>query len=100
VVDIYSIFKTTEYDEWIEQCSDKAKAQIASRLEKIAKYGHFGTIRDLEDGLWELKWKSGRRVYYAYIEELNILLLLGGNKNGQNKDITKARKILSKKIED
>ena len=39
------------------------------------------------------------RVYYAYIEEQNILLLLGGNKNGQNKDITRARKILSKKIE-
>lgn len=99
MLEIYSIFKTTEYDEWIADCTDKAKAQIASRLEKIVKYGHFGIIRDLEDGLWELKWKSGRRIYYAYIEELNILLLLGGNKNGQNKDIARARKILSKKIE-
>lgn len=96
----YSIFKTEEYDEWIEEKSDKEKLQIASRLDKIEKHGHFGDIRDLENDLWELKWKNGRRIYYAYLEEQNLLLLLGGNKNGQDKDITWARKILSKKIED
>ncbi len=95
----YAIFKTEEYDEWIEEKSDKEKLQIASRLDKIEKEGHFGDIRDLEDDLWELKWRNGRRIYYAYIEEQNVLLLLGGNKNGQDKDITRARKILSKKIE-
>ena len=99
-MDKYSIFKTEEYDDWLEGRSDKEKVQIASRLDKIEKHGHFGNIRDLEDDLWELKWKNGRRVYYAYIEEQNILVLLGGNKNGQDKDITQARKILSKKIED
>jgi putative component of toxin-antitoxin plasmid stabilization module len=42
---------------------------------------------------------NGRVIYYVYFEEENILLLLGGNKNGQDKDINRARKILSKKIE-
>ncbi len=99
-MDKYSIFKTEEYDDWFLGKSDKEKAQISSRLDKIERYGYFGDIRDLEDDIWELKWKNGRRIYYAYIEEQNILLLLGGNKNGQDKDITQARKILSKKIKD
>ena len=41
------------------------------------------------------KWGIGRRVYYALIPEKNIILLLGGNKNGQDKDIAKAKKILT-----
>lgn len=77
----------------------KDKVQIDSRLIKIQYEGYFGTIRDLEDDLYELKWVGGRRIYYAYVEEESILLLLGGNKNGQDRDINRARKVLSKKIE-
>jgi putative addiction module killer protein len=69
------------------------------RLEKIENHGHFGTIKDLDGDLWEIKWQSGRRIYYAYFAKQNILLLLGGNKNGQDKDIRHARKILSERIE-
>jgi len=46
----------------------------------------------------ELKWKNGRRVYYADIPEKKILLLLGGNKNGQDKDIRQAKKIFNKHV--
>jgi hypothetical protein len=38
-------------------------------------------------------------VYYAYIPEKKILLLLGGNKNGQDKDIRQAKKILRANIQ-
>jgi putative addiction module killer protein len=89
----YTIATTEEYDEWYDGRSVKDKVQIDSRLTKIQDGGYFGTTRDLEEDLYELK----SRIYYAYLEEENILLLLGGNKNGQNKDITRARKILSKK---
>ena len=69
-------------------------------MEKIETEGHFGTIReDLGKGVSELKWKNSRRIYYAYIPKENILLLLGGNKNGQSKDITQAQKILKEYIE-
>jgi putative addiction module killer protein len=46
----------------------------------------------------ELRWKNGRRVYYAEIPERNILLLLGGNKNGQDKDIHQAKKLFDKYV--
>lgn len=56
--------------------------------------GHFGMINDVGNDVLELKWKDGRRVYYVHLLKENILLLLGGNKNGQNYDINKAKKIL------
>jgi len=93
----YKIKKTTEYQDWLDCETLKSKVQIAKRLSKIETDGHFGTIRDdLGENVSELKWKNGRRVYYAYIPENNILLLLGGNKNGQTKDIHEAQKILKK----
>lgn len=95
----YTIATTEEYDEWYDEQPKKDKLQIDSRLIKIQDEGYFGVTKDLEEDLYELKWVGGRRIYYAYLEEENILLLLGGNKNGQDKDINRARKILSKKTE-
>ena len=95
----YTIKKTIEYDEWLFTQSAKSKVQIAVRLSKIEQHSHFGTINDVGDYVWELKWKNGRRVYYVYMPETKILLLLGGNKNGQNYDITQAKKILRKYAE-
>lgn len=92
----YSIKKTIEYDDWLATQTDKSRVQIAKRLSHIEQYGHFGTIRDVDDNVWELKWKNGRRVYYVYLPESKILLLLGGNKNDQSYDIAQAKKILGK----
>lgn len=92
----YRIFKTPEYQSWLQQQPPKSRVQIATRLELIETEGHFGIHKDLGEDIWELKWANGRRVYYTYIPENSIILLLGGNKNGQSKDITKAKKILNK----
>ena len=61
----YRIFKTEEYEDWLAGETNKSKFQISKRLEKIENHGHFGTIReDLGEGVSELKWQNGRRVYY------------------------------------
>lgn len=94
--------RTSEYIEWYESQRPKEKAQIAKRLTNIEEHGHFGAIRDLGDFLAELKWVNGRRIYYSVMED-DIgdltLLILGGNKNGQDADIKKARKVLKKYTE-
>lgn len=92
----YKLFKTPEYQEWLSEQTFKAQVQIAERLSKIELDNYFGDHKPLTDSIWELKWINGRRIYYGYITELNILFLLGGNKNGQDKDITKAKKIFKK----
>lgn len=95
---IYTIYNTPEYDEWLKTQPAKSQVQIRQRISHIQDNGYFGEHKNVEDGVWELKWKNGRRIYYAYIPEKKILLLLGGNKNGQGKDIHQAKKILHKYV--
>ncbi len=90
---MYDIYMTTEYEEWFEEQSDKHKIQISKRVSKIEEHGHFGRVKHLNNNIYELKWDGGRRIYYSIIPTKNVLLLLGGNKNGQDKDIKKAEKI-------
>lgn len=92
----YRIFRTKEFKEWFLKETEKSQFQIGKRLALIETEEYFGTHKPVTDFVWKLKWKNGRRVYYAYLEEANLLLLLGGNKNGQNKDIKQAKKILTK----
>jgi putative addiction module killer protein len=100
---MYNLHKAPEFEEWLQEQPLKVKLQIEDRLLRISCDGHFGiygtSYKRLHSHLWELKWTNGRRIYYAYLAEYNILLLLGGNKNGQSKDITQAKKILSKYTE-
>lgn len=95
----YKFYKTREYQNWLEKETYKSQVQITDRLTKIQTEGYFGDHKPLVDDVWELKWVNGRRLYYAYLAEIDLILLLGGNKNGQSKDITKAKKIFKKYIE-
>ena len=91
--------RTLEYIEWYESQRPKEKAQIAKRLANIEEHEHFGTVKDLGNYLSELKWSNGRRIYFSIMEDDKgelTLLVLGGNKNGQDSDIKKARKILKR----
>lgn len=84
---------TGEYIDWRNQQAPKHRLQISSRLEKIKDEGYFGDHKSVGDNIFELRWKNGRRIYYTLIPTRHVLLLLGGNKNGQNKDIKEAEKI-------
>ena len=88
------IKKTTEYVNWFNSLNGKPKAQIEKRLLAVAGQDYFGNLKSLGDGLWELKFNNGNRVYFARTGIGEITLLYGGNKNGQSKDIAKAKGLL------
>ncbi len=96
---MYKLFKTKEYQEWLKEETLKSQVQIEKRLSNIQLEGHFGDHKSVGDEIWELRWENGRRLYYAYLQKFSIILLLGGNKNGQSKDITQAKRIFKKNIE-
>ena len=93
-----SFLKLKEYSDWYETQTAKVRAQIDSRLEKIRDFGHYGHMKKLSSLLFEIKFNNGNRIYYIekVINGKAVILILGGNKNGQDKDIKKAQKIAEK----
>ncbi len=89
----YKIFITDEFNDWLAHEPAKSRVQIAKRINNIQVEGHFGDHKQVRDYVWELRWDNGRRIYYSLIPVNEVLLLLGGNKNGQGKDINQAEKI-------
>lgn len=88
------VLQTEAFDEWFKTLGATDQKRVTARINLIVNNGHFGFVKRFS-GLTELKWKSGLRVY-AVEKNPDVILLYGGNKNGQSKDIKKAKKILTK----
>ena len=81
--------RTDEYAEWIDALKDRVgRARILVRVERLIA-GNPGKHRELTDGVAELKidFGSGYRVYYSQRGTRLLLLLAGGDKSSQAKDI-------------
>ena len=70
---------------------------VTARLDLLS-LGHLGNHKRFE-GLIELKWKNGTRVYSFMWGDAIVVALNGGNKNGQSRDIEKAKKIRNEILE-
>lgn len=80
------------YREWFESLNDsKTKAVIDARLTRICS-GNFGTCEPVGPGIFELKiyYGPGYRVYFGKAAGRIVLLLCGGDKSTQRKDIQRA----------
>lgn len=100
---MYRAKETKEYIDWFEKQSRKEQAQIQARIVRIRVDGYFGMAKNLGMSLAELKWRNGRRIYFTMFKDDDgniIILLLGGNKNSQPKDIKKAKSIIKRLSED
>lgn len=86
------IEKTDEYRDWIDGLRDVAgRARILMRVDRLI-HGNPGTHRNLTGGVSELKIDvgPGYRVYYSQRGNVLLLLLAGGDKSTQPKDIERA----------
>jgi putative addiction module killer protein len=84
--------KTDEYREWLDDLKDRTgRARILVRVDRLID-GNPGQHRDLTDGVSELKidFGPGYRVYYTQRGQRLLLLLVGGDKSTQQKDIETA----------
>ena len=87
--------QTGEYRSWIEGLRDRAgRARILVRVDRLI-HGNPGLHRNLTDGVSELKIAvgPGYRVYYSLRGSVLLLLLAGGDKSTQDKDIAVAVKL-------
>jgi putative addiction module killer protein len=82
------------FSEWLTSLRDlQAAARILLRIDRV-KQGNLGDHKFIDDGIFELRIDvgAGYRVYFARLENQEILILWGGDKSSQTRDIEKARK--------
>lgn len=80
------------FAEWLNSLRDtKAQYRIDLRLNRV-QLGNLGDYRSVGEGVYELRidYASGYRIYFGQIGTTIVLLLCGGDKSTQNRDILKA----------
>ncbi len=95
------ILETEQFRDWLDGLRDRtARLRIDDRLRRLAE-GHAGDTKSVGDGVQELRlhFGPGYRVYYICREGVLIILLCGGDKGSQARDIAKA-KLLAKEADD
>lgn len=90
----YVLRSTSEFTEWFESLDEHSRNAVAARAKRLQDFGHFGDAKRF-DGIVELRWKNGLRVYGVELRP-DFILLYGGTKNGQQKDIRKAIALASR----
>ncbi len=90
---MYKVKKTDNFSKWHSSLKDlKAKLSIARRIDRMSQ-GNFGDSEPIGYGVSEARvdMGPGYRFYYMVQNKEIIILLLGGDKSTQQKDINKAK---------
>lgn len=94
---MYSVQQTEEFQDWLDDLSDKrAQLRIAARL-RLAEAGNLGDWGPVGGPVSELRvdYGPGYRLYFIRRGNLLIIMLAGGDKSSQKRDIKRAHKIAS-----
>ncbi len=89
------IRKTDVFAKWLDGLRDvRARARILVRIERLAT-GNPGDVRPVGEGISELRidYGAGYRVYYKRHGRKVLILLAGGDKSSQSRDIKKAQRL-------
>lgn len=91
-----AMIATTVFDRWLKALRDRlGKNSIQARLDRLAN-GNPGDAKVLGDGVTEMRVHigPGYRVYFTELDGLVIILLCGGDKSTQTKDIERAKRMV------
>jgi putative addiction module killer protein len=91
----YEIRQTDVYVKWEQSLRDSvARAAITARIVRLSK-GNFGDVKPVGDGVSEIRihYGPGYRIYFQRKGSTIIILLCGGDKGSQEKDIARAKQL-------
>jgi len=80
------------FEEWLDDLRDvRARIRIKARLDRVIA-GNFGDTKLVGTGVWELRFHfgPGYRVYFGLDGDTLVLLLCGGDKSTQDRDVSRA----------
>jgi putative addiction module killer protein len=96
-VKVITIYETKDgecpFKKWLKSLNDKTTiARIDTRIARVEQ-GNFGDFKSVGNGIMELRldFGSGYRIYYGLDGEKVVILLIGGDKSTQRKDIRLAQ---------
>ncbi|KQS99299.1 MULTISPECIES: type II toxin-antitoxin system RelE/ParE family toxin [unclassified Rhizobium] len=92
---MFTIRRTRDYADWIKKLKDfRAQARIADRIDRLAA-GNPGDVKPVGEGVSELRvnYGPGYRVYFIREGSVVYVLLCGGDKSSQDKDIRLAKRL-------
>ena len=87
--------QTETFSRWFSSLKDRSgRIRILSRLDRIAM-GNFGDVKPIGEGVSEIRIDTGPgyRLYFVRRENAAVLLLCGGDKSTQDRDIARAREL-------
>jgi putative addiction module killer protein len=86
---------TLEFDTWLRKLRDgEARSRVLARIARLA-FGNAGDSKSVGEGVLELRvaYGPGYRVYYTYADAAVVVLLTGGDKATQDRDIAQAKRL-------
>ena len=92
---MYQLQQTDVFDKWLLELRDvRAKARILARLESV-RLGNLNDVRSVGRGVSEMRVDvgAGYRVYFTRRQRIVLILLCGGDKSSQAKDIVRAQRM-------
>ena len=92
---MFEVRKTDHYAKWLDSLRDvRVRARILVRVERLAA-GNPGDVRPVGEGVSELRidYGPGYRVYFKKQGRAIVVLLAGGDKRTQSRDIEKALRL-------
>lgn len=90
---MFTLIRSSVFGEWLDRLNDrKGKARIVARLTS-AEHGNFGDCEPVGEGVSEMRihYGPGYRVYFVRRELTVYVLLCGGDKRSQRRDIEQAK---------
>jgi putative addiction module killer protein len=96
---VVELIKSETFDRWLKDLRDiRAAARIQVRLDRMAT-GNPGDVKSVGDGISEMRidYGPGYRVYFMRRGSLTVVLLCGGDKSTQDKDIAQAKAIAAQR---
>jgi putative addiction module killer protein len=92
----YEIASTYSFDKWLRGLKDRTiRNKVLARIDRMQN-GNFGDFKSLGGNLFELRFffGGGLRIYYTIRNRRVVLLLHGGSKSSQSRDIERARQMI------
>lgn len=96
---MYNVIETDTFQQWVDGLRDRAtRIRLRRRLGKAMR-GNLGDVKAVGDGVWEMRefFGPGWRLYYVQRGDVLIVMLGGGDKSSQERDIAAAQ-VMAKEI--